>query len=125
MDRQDAIERYKVALGHRITLARTVYGGMEQAELARAIGVRPESVSRWENGKTLPTVIDIFALAEALDLPPSELLDPESEPPVLKRRWDELVSAMGHLPDADQVRMVKKLGRVVRPTALLSRKRGR
>jgi DNA-binding XRE family transcriptional regulator len=42
--------------------------GMSKSALVREIGVTYESVSRWENGLTIPSGIYLFAWARALGL---------------------------------------------------------
>lgn len=53
--------------------------GLSQGELARAIGVAPNTVSRWETGTYWPTAYDIFNLAEYLQVPVSDFFLPQKE----------------------------------------------
>lgn len=48
--------------------------GLTQAQLAEALGVSDKSVSRWENGKTMPDLSFYEPLCEILDIQISELL---------------------------------------------------
>lgn len=48
--------------------------GLTQAQLAEIIGVSDKSISRWENGKTMPDLSFYEPLCEALDIQVSELL---------------------------------------------------
>ncbi len=48
--------------------------GLTQAQLAEALGVSDKSVSRWENGKTMPDLSIYEPLCEILDIQISELL---------------------------------------------------
>lgn len=48
--------------------------GLTQAQLAEALGVSDKSVSRWENGKTMPDLSFYKPLCEILDIQISELL---------------------------------------------------
>jgi transcriptional regulator with XRE-family HTH domain len=50
---------------------------LSQAELARRSGVHPLTVTRLENGKTAPSTRTVRALAQALDVPASDLATPE------------------------------------------------
>ena len=43
--------------------------GLSQAELAKAVGVPTNTVSRWETGTYWPAAYDIFNLAEYLQVP--------------------------------------------------------
>lgn len=49
--------------------------GMTQEELAEKMGVTAKSVSRWENGKTLPDISLLILLAELLNCTIQELLN--------------------------------------------------
>jgi len=60
-------------IGKRIQEAR-ISCNMNQSDLARKLGVRPQSVQHWERGTTLPKSSRINALAEALNIHPSWLL---------------------------------------------------
>ena len=48
--------------------------GMTQEQLAEKLGVSQKSISRWENGKTMPDLSLYAPLCEALDIQVSELL---------------------------------------------------
>ncbi len=48
---------------------------MTQEQLAEKLGVTDKSISRWENGRTLPDLSMITILAEELDVEISELLN--------------------------------------------------
>jgi len=49
--------------------------GMTQEQLAEKMGVTDKSISRWENGKTMPDLSMITILAEELNVEVSELLN--------------------------------------------------
>lgn len=48
--------------------------GLTQAQLAEALGVSDKTISRWENGKTMPDLSIYEPLCEILDIQISELL---------------------------------------------------
>ena len=48
--------------------------GMTQEQLAERLGTSQKSISRWENGRTMPDLLLYEPLCEALDLQVSELL---------------------------------------------------
>jgi transcriptional regulator with XRE-family HTH domain len=48
--------------------------GWTQEELAKKIGVSNRSISRWENGKTLPDYALLFVLAQELEISMAELI---------------------------------------------------
>lgn len=47
---------------------------MSQTELAKSIGLKQNTISDWENGISLPTLDQVRALEDALDLPVGGLL---------------------------------------------------
>lgn len=57
-----------VALLGELLRARRVELGLEQAELAKLVGVSQQTVSRWERGEALPRRGRIELLANALDV---------------------------------------------------------
>lgn len=48
---------------------------MTQEKLAEKIGVTDKSISRWENGKTMPDISLLFILTNELDCTLQELLN--------------------------------------------------
>ena len=48
--------------------------GLTQVQLAEILGVSDKSISRWENGKTMPDISLYESLCKALDIQLSELL---------------------------------------------------
>jgi len=61
-------------LGKKIKLAR-VELDLTQTELARKIGARQKSISRYEAGKSVPKIETLTKLARALKKPASHFLD--------------------------------------------------
>ncbi|HYO13505.1 MAG TPA: helix-turn-helix transcriptional regulator [Thermoanaerobaculia bacterium] len=55
-------------LGRRIVAARRTRG-WSQGELARRLGVPRDRVSKWERGCNAPTLQDLAALSEVLEVP--------------------------------------------------------
>ncbi|MBP7705035.1 MAG: restriction endonuclease [Caulobacter sp.] len=60
-------------LGRAIADARTLAGFSRQGDLAKALAVRQQSVSRWEAGTHRPALTQIPSLAEALKLRAADL----------------------------------------------------
>jgi transcriptional regulator with XRE-family HTH domain len=46
---------------------------ISQSQLARGIGVKPNTVSRWESGEYRPTAMDLQAIARFFDVPVGRL----------------------------------------------------
>jgi len=51
--------------------------GMTQAEFARHAGVDLDSYRRWEQGRHIPKVNDVYRLAKALGVALTDLVRPE------------------------------------------------
>lgn len=56
--------------------------GFTQGELAERLGVEQPTVQRWEAGKREPSLGQLIELANALDVEPSALIDPEIAAPI-------------------------------------------
>ena len=61
-------------IGDRIAEARKKRG-FTQEKLADEINVTVQAVSKWENGKNLPDLFNLFRIAEVTDVPYSFILD--------------------------------------------------
>ncbi len=48
--------------------------GLSQQKLANLIGVTHASISYWENGVNIPNVLDIWKIADALNMSIDELI---------------------------------------------------
>lgn len=53
---------------------------LTHAELAQALGVHEQNVSRWVRNETGPTKRRLRAIAEYFDVPPASLVQPDDEP---------------------------------------------
>lgn len=62
-----------MSFGKNLQIAR-MKKGMSQKELAERAGVFPSVISRYENGNRSPRVATAVKLAEALDVPLTELI---------------------------------------------------
>ncbi|SHM78150.1 Peptidase S24-like [Pseudomonas punonensis] len=65
-------------IASRITAAREKLG-INQSELGRLLGVRPQSVQAWESGKNIPRHKRLVEIAHALGINPSSLIDLSDE----------------------------------------------
>lgn len=55
--------------------------GLEQIDVADALGLPPQTVNSWAKGKALPRMNKIQILADYLKLPKSALIDPPGTEP--------------------------------------------
>lgn len=67
-----------MAISDRITKAR-VAAGLTQSELARRLGIRPQSVQSWEAGLTAPRARRLTQVAEVLGVPEAFFFEPEEQ----------------------------------------------
>jgi transcriptional regulator with XRE-family HTH domain len=54
---------------------------MTQKDLAEQIGVSDKTISKWENGNSMPDTLLLVPLCKALDISVNELLSGEKLPP--------------------------------------------
>ena len=59
--------------------------GLSQAEVAEAIGVSPQCFNTWTQGKAIPRMGKLQALADYLHVNKSDLIEPPSEKSRMKR----------------------------------------
>lgn len=60
-------------IGKSIKENRTAQG-LSQQSLAKLIGVTHASISYWENGVNIPNVLDVWKIADALNMSIDELV---------------------------------------------------
>lgn len=53
--------------------AARINAGLDQREAAKRIGVTPETLGNWENGKTFPNVPQITKIEEVYDVTYAEI----------------------------------------------------
>lgn len=80
---------------------------LTQEQLAERLGVSNRSVSRWENGKTLPDLSLMHSICEELDITISELLNGKREIPDLGTK--EAVALVAALAEQEQSRRETEL----------------
>lgn len=73
--------------------------GMEQKTLAKMIGVTPNTISNWENGRSRPDVNLLPGICKSLDISFYELFDIETPPARYTRRQQLLLENYGQLND--------------------------
>lgn len=67
-------EMLTAGLGERIRLYRNE-AGLSQAQMARALGVKPISAWRWETGRITPPLWRLRLISEVLGVPLTALLE--------------------------------------------------
>ena len=84
---------------------------MGQEQLAAVLGVRQQTVSRWENGLAVPRPSRVLELARVLELEPSLLHRlagylPDAEPPTTG--WAEVQRRLPELSRAELVLLIER-----------------
>lgn len=91
-------------VGQRIREFRTSYGGgtgISQDALAKALGVAPNTVSRWETGTYKPTIDDLDRLARFFGKSILEFFPKEDVRTERDERIDAVLRAAKQLSDDD------------------------
>ena len=97
-------------LGEAVRLRRE-QRGMGQEQLAAALGVRQQTVSRWENGLAVPRPSRVVELARMLELEPSALHRLAGYLPAAEPRtsgWTELQARLPELSRAELVLLIER-----------------
>lgn len=91
-------------VGQRIREFRTSYGGgtgLSQDALSKALGVAPNTVSRWETGVYKPTIEDLDRLARFFGKSILEFFPSENVRTDRDEKIDAVLRAAKQLPDDD------------------------
>lgn len=97
--KQNPTETLQKKLGRAIAQKRKAQG-MTQSDLAAAIEVEPETISRFETGKAIPSLKRLMAIAEAVGTGVGELFVDASHLPT--DRAQRFASAMESLDERNQ-----------------------
>ena len=79
-------------LGKRLRELR-VKNEMSQEDVARAIGVSPQAISKWETGKSDPDISNLISISSLFRVPVDELLDQESRYREWEAKWQAVVGS--------------------------------
>lgn len=86
-------------LGQQLRKARLSHG-LTQNDVAERVETDPETISRFERGATLPSLVRLLALAEALDVSVAALLGAAS--PRATDELEDLRHSLASLPAKDR-----------------------
>jgi len=90
----------KKEIGSRVAIARKA-AGLTQEALAEVLDVNLVTVSRLERGNSLPGVVTLLRICEAISLPPSKLFDLPLGKLTRKERLKEIKAKLSSTDDAD------------------------
>lgn len=82
--------------------------GMTQEEIAEKFGVSSKSVSRWENGRTLPDLAILVELADYYEVDIKELIDGERKSETMEKEEKETLQRVADYAEADKELVVKR-----------------
>ena len=88
--------------------------GLSQLELAEALNVSRQAVSRWEVGTSVPTMEKLIALSKLYDIPLDELIHQKEE-------QENTVQALEQNEKEEKKRKVKNSRTYIKSTIILER----
>lgn len=91
---------------------------LTQEQLAEKLGISNRSVSRWENGKTMPDLSMMEELCKVLEISLPELLRGEKEASDLDT--EEIVTLMATMAQQEQEQKAREMNRCLIPGVLLA-----
>ena len=81
---------------------------LTQEELAEKFGISSKSVSRWENGKTLPDLVILVELADYYEVDIKEIIDGERKSEIMEKEEKETLQRVADYAEADKKLAVKR-----------------
>ena len=83
--------------------------GLSQEQLADKFNVSSRSVSRWENGNTMPDISIMIELAEFYDVDIRDLLRGERKSEKMEENLKETLEMVAEYTEADKAKILKKV----------------
>lgn len=82
---------------------------LTQEELAEILGVSNRSISRWENGKTMPDFDLLIELAQYYDVEVMEILDGERKDDSMDKKTEELMLKVADYDNDERKNISKRM----------------
>ena len=82
--------------------------GLTQEQLAEKFGVSSRSVSRWENGNTMPELGILVELAEYYEVDIKEIIDGERKSEIMNKEEKETLQKVADYADAEKRLVVRR-----------------
>ena len=82
--------------------------GQTQEEIAEKFGMSSKSVSRWENGKTMPDLATLVELADYYEVDIKEIIDGERKSEIMNQEEKETLLKVADYAEADKKLVVKR-----------------
>ena len=83
--------------------------GLSQEQLADKFNVSSRSVSRWENGNTMPDISIMIELADFYDVDIRDLLRGERKSEKMEENLKETLEMVAEYTEADKAKILKKV----------------
>ena len=83
--------------------------GLSQEQLAEEFNVSSRSISRWENGNTMPDISVIIELADYYDVDIRELLNGERKSEKMDKELKETLEMVAEYTKAEREKLMKQL----------------
>ena len=81
---------------------------LTQEQLAEKFGVSSRSVSRWENGNTMPELGILVELADYYEVDIKEIIDGERKSEIMKKEEKETLQKVADYAEAEKKSVVKR-----------------
>lgn len=81
---------------------------LTQEQLAEKFGVSSRSVSRWENGNTMPELGILVELADFYEIDIKEIIDGERKSEIMKKEEKETLRKVADYAEAEKKLVVKR-----------------
>lgn len=82
--------------------------GLTQEQLAEKFGVSSRSVSRWENGNTMPELGILVELAEYYEVDIKEIIDGERKSEIMEKEGKETLQKVADYAETEKRLAVKR-----------------
>jgi transcriptional regulator with XRE-family HTH domain len=82
---------------------------LSQEQLADKFNVSARSISRWENGKTMPDISILIELADFYDIDIRELISGERKSEKMEENLKETLEMVAEYTEADKAKILKKV----------------
>ena len=92
--------------------------GLSQEQLAEEFNVSSRSISRWENGNTMPDISIIIELADYYDVDIRELLNGERKSEKMDKELKETLEMVAEYTKAEREKLMKQLITMVGASAV-------
>ncbi len=91
---------------------------MSQAELAKAVGISRDAVSRYERGDMVPSVEVAKKMADMFEVTLDFLVIEQAQAPVIDKQTLQRLQDIANLPEADRESLLLTIDNFIKATKL-------